>query len=536
MSKLVIDPLKNRVTSVMLLCILIACFILGRAIYLQLIRDIRIESLAKRQFQSKVLIRPRRGSILDRNSEPLAINIETQSLAANPLKINNKKSISHLLARITEVPHEKIFEKLREKKEFAWIKRHLTDYELSKLKRGRLMDASGNLINGLWLVRESKRIYPHGELASHVLGDVNVDSEGLEGIELLENEKLQGKAASVNAIKDALGRPTFFDITQADYLKEGESIILTIDSSLQFAAENELRKSVIRTGSSAGAAIIMNAVSGEILALANEPTFNPNDKNIASSKRRNRAITDGFEPGSILKPVILAGALSSGMKLTDLVWGEKGTFYIQGKQITEAEKHEQFEWLSLKKLIQVSSNIGAAKVALKLGQDKVFNTLKLFGFGSRTGVDFPGEIVGKIPARKTWQPLTLATIGFGQGVLVTPIQMMRAYAVFSNGGWLVKPKLIKNQVSSSSSEVAKRILSQKVVDSVNEALKSTTLENGTAVKAKLEGYEIAGKTGTAQVVDSETGKYSSSRYIASFVGYPLGVEPKVVIFVLLDSP
>ncbi len=528
------DPIKNRVTMCMLVFIFMGCLILGRAIDVQIIRDSRIESLAKRQFQSKVLIRPRRGSILDRNLEPLAINVEIQSLAANPTKANRSRSLAHLLVKITDLSYEKILEKLREKKEFVWIKRHLSDYEVSKLKRAHLMDPLGNLSRGLFLIKESKRVYPHGELASHVLGDVNVDSEGLEGVELLENVRLTGKNASVSSIKDAFGRPTFFDVSEANHLKEGEQVVLTLDASLQFSVEQELKKATQKTGAQSGSVIVMNASNGEILALANEPSFNPNDKNIASSKRRNRAITDGYEPGSTLKAVLLASALSQGWKLSDKVWGERGSFLIQGKQITEAEKHEQFEWLTLKEIIQFSSNIGAAKLALRLGSDSYFNTLKLFGFGNKTGVDFPGEISGKVPAKKLWQPLSLATIGFGQGIFVTPIQMIRAYASFANGGLFVKPTLIKNAIKKG--DLPKRILSKKVSESVLEALLSTTEGKGTGVKAALEGYEVAGKTGTAQVVDSSTGKYSSSKYIASFIGFPLGVEPKVVIFTSLDGP
>jgi cell division protein FtsI (penicillin-binding protein 3) len=280
--------------------------------------------------------------------------------------------------------------------------------------------------------------------------------------------------------------------------------------------------------------IVMNAVTGEVLAMANDPSYNPNDRTAPADHRRNRAVTDGYEPGSTMKAVLLASALSNGMKLSDQVFGEHGKFKLQGRTISEAETKEKFDWISLKKIIQVSSNIGAAKLALKVGADRYFNTLKGFGFASKTGIGFPGEISGRVPPRKSWQPLTLANIGFGQGVLVTPIQMVRAYAAFLNGGWLVEPSLIRDSVEKPAPP--KRILSPRVCEQVLEALESVTQKDGTGEKANLPGYRVAGKTGTAQKVDPATGAYSRSKHIASFIGYALDVEPKLVIYTMLDEP
>lgn len=509
---------------------------MARAAWIQLGSDPRLEKMARRQFQSKVLIRPRRGLILDRNGEPLAANMELNSLAANPLKIRNRKTLARLISKATEIPYTKILQRLEDKKEFVWIKRHLTDHEMARLKKWRIIDADGDLAAGLWLVKESKRVYPHGELAAHSLGSVNVDSDGLEGVELWQNEKLRGKVISVNAIKDAFGRPAFIDSVAAKNVQEGrdgESVSLTLDASLQFAVEEELRNAVRKANAKSGTVIVMNAVNGEILALANQPAFNPNEKGVPADRRRNRGLTDGYEPGSTMKAVLLAGALSHGSRLTDQVYGENGTFVIQGKRISEAEAHEKFKWISLKKMIQVSSNVGAAKLALKLGADHFHGTLRAMGFGEKSGTTFPGEISGRVPARKTWQPLTLANIGFGHGVLVTPIQMLRAYASFANGGWLVQPTLLK---AGEKAEPPKRVLTQKVSEQVTEALASVAEEGGTGLKANVEGYRVAGKTGTAQKVDPATGGYSRSKYIASFIGYAVDVDPKIVIFTMIDEP
>jgi cell division protein FtsI (penicillin-binding protein 3) len=531
------DPiLKARFTGLMVTCIVIAGLMMARAAYIQILSHPKLEAMAKRQYTSKAYIRPQRGMITDRNGEALAVNIEVKSLAANPLKLNNKRGIARLLAKATDVPYSKIYKRISEKKEFIWIKRHLSEVEMKRLKKLKLMDSDEDLIDGLWFVSESNRVYPHGQVAGHILGDVNVDAEGVEGVELWQNDQLKGKTVAVSATKDALGRPTFIDTSAAKTVQEGQVVALTIDSTLQFEVEQELRASVEKTGAQGGSVIVMNASTGEILAMANEPSFNPNQKGVPIEKRRNRAITDGYEPGSTVKALLAVSALTNGWKLTDEVWGEKGSFILQKHRISEAEAHEKFEWVSLKKMIQVSSNVAAAKVALKLGADHYMRSLQLFGLGSKTGIGFPGEISGKIPPRKQWQPLTLANIGFGQGVLVTPLQMTRAYAAIANGGFLVQPRLIQMQPQASVAESAVRIFSQRVSEEAIEALQAVTETGGTGTKATLPGLRVAGKTGTAQMVDPETGHYSRSKYIASFIGFPVEVNPRMVIFTSLIEP
>ena len=538
------DPSRTRLMSLLAFASLLCLLVVGRAAKIQIIGDDRLRAMAKRQFQSKMLVRPRRGLILDRNGQPLAVNAEAMSLAADPSKVENRPTIARLISKALGFPYLRTLERFREKKEFVWIKRHLSEAELNQLKHWHVLGKEGVLPEGLWMVREDRRIYPHGELGAHVLGDVNIDMEGKEGVELWLNERLTGKVASVSAVRDALGRPSFIDATAARQLQDGESVKLTIDASLQYAIEQELRNSVVRTGARSGTVIVMDAVTGEILAMANEPSFNPNDKNVNPARRRNRAVTDGYEPGSTLKAILLAGALEHGSKLTDTIFGENGSFMVQGRKISEAEAHERFQWITLKRMIQVSSNVAAAKLAMKLGPENYSSTLKQFGIGGRSDMGFPGEISGRVPPIKEWKPLTTATIGFGQGLLVTPIQMIRAYAALANGGWLVQPVLLKNQLDGQQGEKSdqgtrappKRILSERVVSQVTDALQSVTTGDGTGVKAAVEGYEIAGKTGTAQVVDPATGKYSRTRYMPSFIGYSVGLERKIVVFAALDDP
>ncbi len=509
--------------------------VVGKAFSIQIMTDPRLEKLARRQFQSKVLMSPRRGSILDRNGEALAVNVETRSLAANPAKVRKNQALVRLLASALGTSASQLNQRLRTKREFLWLRRHLSEVQLNLLKKLQVIAPDGDLVEGLWLVRESKRVYPHHELAAHVLGNTNIDNAGLEGIELWKDSTLKGRVVSVETTKDALGRPTFLDAAVARSVKDGESVQLTLDASLQYAIQQELKRSVVKTGSQSGTVIVMNAVNGEILAMANEPSFDPNSKAGSVANRRNRAVTDGFEPGSTMKPVLLAAALSSGMKLQDRIWGERGSFSVQGKKISEAEADEKFEWTSLKKMISVSSNVVSAKLALKLGADRYSKFLSAMGFNARTGLGFPGEMAGRVPPRKSWHPLTLANIGFGQGLLVTPMQMVRAYAAFLNGGWLVDPVLVMDG-DREDRRAPIRVFSSSVAGEVVGALESVTQQGGTGLKAALEGYRVAGKTGTAQTVDPSSRRYSRSRYISSFIGFATGVEPRLVIFTSLDGP
>lgn len=518
--------------------------ILSRAVILQLFPNQRLVSMAKRQFQSKVLIRPRRGMIADRNGEPLAINSDAQSLAANPSKMDGKtkakESLARALAKALDLPFAKIYGRLKEPREFIWVKRRLSETDIQRLKRVGVLDADGTPMAGFWIVKESRRIYPHGELASHILGDVNLDVEGLEGIELQENSKLSGKVTSVSAVKDALGRPTFIDSVTAEKVQDGEPVHLTIDASLQFSVEQELKAALQKTGAKSGTVVVMDYRNGEILAMANAPTFDPNIGSNAS-RRRNRAVTDGFEPGSTMKSLILSWALKNGAKLSDTVNGEGGSFIVQGKKISEAETHEKFHQISLKKMLQVSSNVGAAKLAMKMGPEKLDQFFKNFEFGSKTGLGFPGEISGKVPERERdgkrteWQPLAIANFGFGQGILVTPIQMIRAYAAIANGGLLVRPRLVKT-LSKDLHAGPKRILDAASAEKTEEALLAVTSAGGTGSKAVFPGLKVAGKTGTAQTVDPVTKRYSRSRYISSFIGYPIHEKLNLVIFASLDEP
>jgi len=525
--------IRIRLTMVICLFAMISVGMLGRSTYIQIWGDPKLENLARKQFQSHVMMNPRRGLIMDRTGEPLAINLETSSLAGSPSKILKSNSSLLLLARTLGVSPQFLRKRLDPKKSFAWFERHVTEDRLAKFRKSGIILPTGEMPEGLWLVKEMKRVYPHGDLASSLLGTVNVDTAGIEGVELWKNSTLCGKSASFDAFKDALGRPALIQASEQNKIKDGENIDLSIDASLQFSVEEALQGSMEKTRSQSGLVIVMDSNNGEILALA--------QANSSGNRgvKKVMAVTDGYEPGSTMKPLLLASAVNKGIvKTTDSLFGHYGKFTLQGRTISEAEAHEKYGFISLKKMIEVSSNIVAAELSLKVGAERFLSSLKDLGFGSKTGTGLPGEIGGWVPPpakAKTIRPLTLATMAFGQSILVTPMQMIRAYAALSNGGFLVEPTLLKRK----ENEVIKKIpifKKETVRDTTEAMIQVTEGEKGTGHKAQMEGYRVAGKTGTAQTVDSKTKRYSSSRHIASFIGYPVGVKQPITILVLFDHP
>lgn len=531
---------RKRLTLLAALAFGSGATLIGRAGLLQVMTDERLEKLANRQFQSRMLVKPRRGMILDRVGEPLAINVATHSLAANPSKIPDRRIAAKRVSQALGVDANLMQKRMKSGKEFLWIKRDLGEVKLSQLRKWGLSGTGTELDEAFWLVREEKRVYPHGGVAAQVLGTTNVDGEGIEGVEQWKNSEMRGTIASVRAVRDALGRPAFLDVADAKESKDGVPVRLTLDASLQFGAEQLVKDAVLKTRSRSGLALVMDARSGEILVMSQYPVFDPNRRSEASEHRRNRAVTDGFEPGSTLKAFLLASAVSGKWKLSDRIWGGRGEVVIQGKRIGEAEAHEKFEWLSLEQMIEVSSNVVAAKLALDVGSDRFIPFLRELGLGTRSGLGFPGEITGRIPTEQGMKPLSLANIGFGQGLVVTPLQMLRAYAAIANGGILPEPRLFTEEakdVKNGKPIPPKRVFSPLVAEMVTRALRAV-VEKGTGGKAALEGYVVAGKTGTAQVVDPRTRQYSRSHYIASFAGFPVlsDAKPLPVIYTWLDGP
>lgn len=513
---------SRRLARMMLVFLIGASLLLIRAAHLQIVGDERLSSLGKRQFESKVLLRPKRGPIYDRNGDLLATNDEVRSLAADPSRVRDRSRTASRLARALGQSAGEIEAKLRSNSRFVWIRRHLPSGVADRLR---------NLDEGVWLIEESLRVYPHGHLAGQLLGSVNLDSEGLEGVELFKNADLSGQVVSVRAIKDAMGRPSFIDAKAAQEVKHGSPVRLTLDAGLQADVEQKLEAAVLKHGARSGLALVMHAGSGELLSLAHYPFFDPRGRSAAPDLRRIRAWTDGYEPGSVLKPFLMAAALKAGVKGSDHEWGGRGEVYIQGKRIGEAEEHEKFEWLTLAETVKLSSNVGAAKFALRIGAPKYFGFLREFGFGSRSGLGMPGEISGVLPPADQVKPLRLANIGFGQGLLATPLQVARAMAGLLGHGNLPTPRLFLESEPQLESRLSPAI-SASVLASLAAVVED---EKGTGRKAQLPGYRVVGKTATAQVVDPRTRKYSTRRYISSFTGGLIAPKDSWVILALLDG-
>lgn len=533
-----------------------AVAIVGRAVQLQLATDPRLARMAERQFASKLTALPRRGHVFDRNGEGLAISLKVHSIFFRPeiakkeLPRAERKRLAYNLARVLKMPAHLIATKLNSDRGFVWVKRQLTTEEERTIRDRGYLDYG----DAVGLAEETKRFYPNRELGAHVLGSVNVDGQGLEGLELFYDGILTGERTRVQSSKDAMGRKIFRDDRGLMAFKDGQSLVLTIDKAVQYEAEKALRMAIEEHQARAGTVIVAESATGEILAMANYPTFNPNaPKNSAADSRRNRAITDTYEPGSTFKPFVVGLALEKGKAPKTQVYCEHGSFKIGKHRISEAEAHEKYEWLTLGEILKYSSNVGAAKLSLELGATNLTQIMERLGVGHRTEIDLPGEAGGSFSPKGLDVAVRLANTGFGHGFTVTPLQMMTYYLTIANGGNWVQPKLVKAVLSEDPDSLergairyrlghrfdtvrTKRIFSREIALELTQMLETVVQEKGTGVKAQLDDWPVAGKTGTAQKVDPETHRYSRAKHIASFAGFAPSRQPKLVALVVLDEP
>lgn len=493
-----------------------------RAAYLMILPSERLSTAMNRQFRQDPPRMPRRGYIVDRNREPIAVSMDVKSLFVNPNKIKNKALVAQWLAKATDSPLAVIKAKLRSEKSFIWIKRQLSENELAAVED--LLDKHPTLTLSVGLSKESKRFYPHQTLSAQLLGFTGLDSNGLEGLELFYEKDLAG--------------------SQESKIKDGSTLVLTIDKTLQYTLEEELERGRKQAGGIAATAIIMDAENGDILAMASSPSFNSNRYSATAPEyRRNRSITDTFEPGSTMKSVLVAGALENNVITPQTkVFCEWGKYQIGKHWIREAEAKDKWGWLKIGEVIQKSSNIGATKIGFLYGPENIYNWYRKMGIGEKTGIDLPGEASGFLPKVEKWSKVAHSNISFGQGLSVTPLQMVRAYAAFANGGFLVTPRLVKQLYSFEGDfqkefpeKPKKRVLQTKTTIQLNNIMSTVTTEDGTAIKAAIPGYIVAGKTGTAQ--KSTPGKgYKTGKHIASFIGFVRNVKPNYVALVLVDEP
>lgn len=518
--------MKNRIFFSFLVFCFLFVVVVSKAFYIQVVNKAKLISYAKSQFIREVKEYPNRGNILDRNGHPLAINVHVYNLFTIPKKKNDQfysqlKSLSKI---VPELSYSKLRGLIEKRNKYTWLARkvRLSEDQLKKLKK----------LDLIFIESHSERVYPNKELVAQTIGFVGIDNTGLAGIENSLNQVLKGKPQVVKYIRDAKGRPIKYESKASELV--APDVQLSIDKDMQGALESYLKEAVIHHSALRGGAGVMDAETGEILAIANYPTFDPNKASSFPQEHRKLAfVTDPFEPGSIFKTLTIAAALENKIaKPETKFFCEYGKMRVQNHWISEAETHEKFEWLTTSEILKFSSNVGTTKIAFAVKYPKLRETLDKFHIARKTGIEIKGESKGILSykANDKVRPLSLSNISFGQGVATTAIQMLRAYAAIANGGYLVKPTLIKSEASQLDEK--NRIISRETAVALTKMLVSV-VDEGTGDAAKIPHYEIAGKTGTAQRV-SPSGGYSG--YIGSFVGFPVNVNRKFVVMAYVDNP
>ncbi|MGH7397634.1 MAG: peptidoglycan D,D-transpeptidase FtsI family protein, partial [Candidatus Rokuibacteriota bacterium] len=507
--------------------------LLGRLGYLQVWKHEEYARLADNQHAKTVPLTPKRGPIFDRNGQVLAVSSRVDTLYVTPVKVEDAARLAGRLAPILGEPSRAIARKLTVSKKFAPVRRRLTP-DMARAVR-ELKDPS------LTLVDDSLRLYPNRELAAQVIGFEGADGTGLAGMEQVWDEHLAGVEGRAVVERDALGR----EMTGAPIVLKpsvaGQGIRLTIDATIQYLAEKELDAAWRRTRSKSAMAVAMDPRTGEILAMAIRPTFNPNAfASATDDDRRVRAVTDPFEPGSTFKVIMAASALEEGVvRPTDRLFAENGAITVANATIHDWKK---YGWLTFAEVLQNSSNVGSIKVGMKLGEERYYKYMTAFGFGAPTNLGLPGESRGQLRPPSQWSGLSLATMSIGQEVSVTAVQMVAAFSAVANGGRLMQPQIVRAVLDAEGRELrafepktVRQVISPETARTLTEMMVNV-VANGTGRRAAIPGYEVAGKTGTAQKIDPATRRYSRAPGVLSFVGFVPADDPRLTLIVLLDEP
>ncbi|MBN8615773.1 MAG: transpeptidase family protein [Deltaproteobacteria bacterium] len=526
-----------------LLCVLLlsgAAAVLTRAYKLQIIEGEQHRTTAEHQQLRDVRLAPRRGTIFDRHGAELAVSVDADSVYANPRLMRTEHvdvSLASLqLSRVLGIDAERVQTRLGSDRLFVWLERQVTPEEAAAV------DALE--IPGVTVTREARRYYPNRELGAHILGFANVDGDGIEGLELSMNERLRGTTSSVPALRDRRGRVVFSEQLLDDHASLGEDVYLTIDKTLQHVAERELALSIRTFEAAAGSIVVMDPQSGEILAMASYPTFDPNSPGDSPpSHRRFRAITDRFEPGSTIKPMTIASALAGGvLRPSEQIDCMNGRWtVVEGeRQITDTHANGL---LTPAEILAHSSNIGSAQIGMRLGRQGLYRSFRRFGFGQTTGLPLPGEVAGTFRHHSRWYERDFASIGFGQGMSVTAIQLATGMAAIANGGRLMRPTIIRrvedgrgNLVEETTPEVRRQVMPAHTARLVSDMLTAVTSDEGTGAEAAIDGYLVAGKTGTAQMASTSRAGYDDTHWLSSFVGFVPAESPRAVIAVIIQEP
>ena len=509
----------SRLYAFLLIFLLCSIALVARAVNLQVMETEFLQDQGEARFLREVAIPTRRGNILDRNGEPLAVSTPVDSVWVNPGELLQAPEDIEPLAIALEVDAEEVERRLtqRSAREFVWLRRRLHPDVAAEIEALRLQ--------GVFLQKEYRRFYPAGEVTSHVIGFTNIDDFGQEGLELAYNDWLQGKPGLKRVIKDRLGR-TVENVELVRSSEPGHDLVLTIDRRLQYLAYRELKRTVLKHGARSGSVVLLDIDSGEVLAMVNQPSYNPNQPNIDNEGLRNRAVTDVFEPGSVMKPFAIASALETGLVTpTTPVDTTPGTIRISGHTISD---HRNYGPIDVTRVITKSSNVGATKLALELPPEHMWNTYNRFGFGDVTGSGFPGESAGVLRNHRRWRRVEQATLSYGYGLSTTVLQLAEAFAALADEGRLRRPSLIQGATNPAVSVIDPEIARQVAI-----MLETVTGPEGTGKRARVENYRVSGKTGTSRKASAAG---YASRYVASFAGFAPSSDPRLVCVVVINDP
>jgi cell division protein FtsI (penicillin-binding protein 3) len=496
---------------------------------------------AKSQQVTAENIEVRRGNIYDRKGRAFAVNVDLESLYCDAKEVVIGTEGIRKLSTVLGMKPAVIRAKCRTDKRFEWVDRKLSPDKATEIRN--MLDIGRKdkeaTVKGFGFIPEAKRFYPQGMLASHIIGFVGLDNQPLEGIELKYNKYLKTSGGKVYFERDAAGNILS---SGEDTEAKGDNIILTIDEGLQYIVEKELDRTMAKWTPASASVIMMDPFTGEILALANRPDYDLNHARRADgNEMRDRAITDIYEPGSTFKIVTGTAALEEKVVRPDSTFDvSQGSIEVGGKVIHDAHRHGI---LTFREVIQKSSNVGTIMVGMKLGKEKIYEYAKKYGFGDRTGIDLPGEVSGWIKKPERWSATSIGAIPIGQEVAVTPLQVLRAYSAIANGGYLVQPHVVSEIVTPAGRPVytfkqdrMERVISEKTAEVFRDILKTVVEDGGTATEAAVDGNQVAGKTGTAQLIDPATKRYSHQKYVASFVGFVPADHPKIAMIVIVYEP
>lgn len=518
---------RTRIVLLALACFVWFSLISYRLVDLQIVRHLELAGKVKRQHQRTFEVTPKRGVIYDRNRRELAVSIGVDSVFVVPADVEDPARTARALAPVLELDSTEIEHRLRSSKSFVWLKRKIDAVTAESVRALKL--------KGIHFEREHKRFYPKRELAAHVLGFVGLDEDGLGGLEYAFDKKLRG--ASERIVVTADGRRRIYRRSYSE-VPGSHSLVLTIDENIQYITERELTRAIRETGAASGSIIVEDPATGEVLAMANYPTFNPNNPTaVPIFYHVNRSVSLPYEPGSTFKVVTVSAALEEGLTTPlEIIDCQMGGIILAGHLIRD---WKPFGMLSVREIIYNSSDVGTIKLGLRVGERRLYEHIRRWGFGEKTGIELPAESRGILHDPGEWSRISIGAISMGQEVAVTPIQLAAAISTVANGGeWktphVVKEILDENGVAGTSQVDTRRIISKGVAEEMRRMFAGVVTQ-GTGTRAQLSGYSSAGKTGTAQKID-ETGSYSQTDFIASFVGFAPVMNPAITIVVTIDSP